>query len=65
MSADQGWDLISIILGGAITIVLVVVLGVLIAKAVQNKLHKRRMRRHFSDTRGRRRRAEDAAQGGR
>ena len=63
MSADQGWDLISIILGGAIAIVLVVILGVPITQAVQNKLHKRRMRRHFSDTRGRRRRAEDAGAG--
>jgi len=65
MNPDQGWDLISIILGGAIAIVLVVVLGIPIAKAVQNKLHKRRMRRHFSDTRGRRRGAEDAGRGGR
>jgi hypothetical protein len=55
MSPDQGWDLITIILGGAITIVLVVVLGVPIVRAIQNILHKRQMRRHFSDTRGRRR----------
>jgi ribosomal protein S27E len=52
MSADQGW----IILGGVIAIVLVIVLGVPIAKAVQNKLRKGQMRRHFSDTRGLRRR---------
>jgi len=61
MNPDQGWDLISIMLGGAIAIVLVVVLGVPIAKAVQNNLHKSRMRRHFSDTRGRRRRIEETS----
>jgi hypothetical protein len=58
MNPDQGWDFISIILGGAVTIALVVVLGIPIAKAVQNELHRRRMRQHFSDTRGRRRRIE-------
>jgi hypothetical protein len=55
MSPDQGWDFLSIILGGAVAIVLVVVLGVPIATSIQHKLHKRQMRRHFSDTRGRRR----------
>ena len=61
MSADQGWDFISIMLGGAGAIALVILLGIPIAKAVQYELHKRRMRRHFSDTRGRRRRVEDTA----
>jgi hypothetical protein len=73
MSPDQGWDLISTIVGGAIAIVLVVLLGIPIAKGAQNILYKRQMRRHFSDTRGRRRtvssaevltpRAHDAAEG--
>jgi len=57
MSPGQGWDFISIILGGAFAIVLAVVLGVPIAKAVQSKRRQRRMRRRFSDTRGRRRRS--------
>jgi hypothetical protein len=53
---DQGWD-ISIVLGGA-AIVLAIVLGVPIAKFITDKLHERKMRQHFSDTRGRRRRIE-------
>ena len=58
VSADQGW----IILGGAVAIVMAVVLGVPIAKAVQSKRRQRRMRLHFSDTRGLRRRVvEDTA----
>ena len=63
MSADQGWDLITIILGGAVAIALVVIFGVPIATAVQNKLHKKKMRRHFSATRARRGSVEDTTQG--
>jgi hypothetical protein len=55
-SPDQAWDFISIMLGGAGAVALVLILGVPIAKIVRNKLYDRRMRRHFSDTRGRRRR---------
>jgi hypothetical protein len=56
MRPDQGWDFLLIIL---VAIVLVIIFAVPIAKAVQNEIHKRQMRRHFSDTRGRRHRAED------
>jgi len=52
MRPDQGWDFLSIIL--VVAVVLAIILAVPIAMAVKNELHKRRMRRHFSDTRGRR-----------
>jgi hypothetical protein len=54
---DQGWD-ISIVLGGA-AIVLAIVLSVPTAKFITDKLHERKMRQHFSDTRGRRRRIQE------
>jgi hypothetical protein len=60
MGPDQGWDFISIMLGGTVAFVLVVVFGVPIAKLIRDKLHDRQMRQHFSDTRGRRRRVENA-----
>jgi hypothetical protein len=41
--------------GGAGAVVLLVVFGVRIANAIRNKVYHRKMRRHFSDTRGRRR----------
>ena len=53
MNPDTGWDLI--IVGGMGAVVLVVVFGVPIANAICNKVYERRMRQHFSDTRGRRR----------
>jgi len=56
---NQGWDVISITVGGAFAVVMVVILGVPIAKLIRDKLYARRMRHHFSDTRGRRRRLED------
>jgi hypothetical protein len=56
MRPDQGWDFLSIIL--VVAVVLAIILAVPIAMAVKNELHKRRMRRHFSDTRGRRRKIE-------
>jgi hypothetical protein len=49
MSPEQTWDLI-IIAGAAIALVL----AVPIAYVIRDKLHERRMRRHFDDTRGRR-----------
>jgi hypothetical protein len=57
-SPDQGWDLISIVLGGAAAVALVLVFGVPIVNIVRNRLYDRQMRRHFSDTRGRRRKVE-------
>jgi hypothetical protein len=60
MTPDQGWDL-SIILGGAICIVLAIVFGVPIARLIADKLHEQRMRQHFSDTRGRRHRIDETS----
>jgi len=54
LSPEQAWDLIGFIAGGAIAFVLVVVFAVPIANVIRDKLYKRRMRRHFDDTRGRR-----------
>jgi hypothetical protein len=53
MNTDTGWDLI--VVAGAGAVVLVVVFGVPIANAIRNMIYERQMRRHFSDTRGRRR----------
>jgi hypothetical protein len=53
MNPDTGWDLI--IVGGAGAVVLFVFFWVPIANAIRNKVYERQMRRHFSDTRGRRR----------
>jgi hypothetical protein len=58
MNPDQGWDVISMAVGGAVAIAVVVVFGVPIAKLIRDKLHDRQMRRHFSDTRKRRRRID-------
>ena len=59
MSPEQAWDLIWTIVGGGAVVALVLVFGVPIANVVRNKLYERRMRRHFSNTRGRRGRAKD------
>jgi hypothetical protein len=56
---NQEWDAISIAIGVAVAVALAVILGVPIAKVIRDKLYDRQMRRHFSDTRGRRRRIEE------
>jgi hypothetical protein len=52
MNSDTGWDLI---VNAAVAVVVAVLFGVPIANAIRNKLYERQLRRHFSDTRGRRR----------
>jgi hypothetical protein len=54
MRPDQAWDLIWYIAGIAIGVVLAVVFAVPIVNAIRDNLYRQRMRRHFSDTRGRR-----------
>jgi hypothetical protein len=53
MNPDTGWD--TLIVGGACVLVLLVIFGVPITNAIRNKIYNRKLRRHFSDTRGRRR----------
>jgi hypothetical protein len=53
MNPDTGWDLI--MLGGVGTVALAVLLAVPIVNTIRDKVYKKQMQRHFSDTRGRRR----------
>ena len=52
---EQAWDLLLSIGGGAVVALAVIIfIMLMIAYPVRDKLHDRRMRRHFEDTRGRR-----------
>jgi hypothetical protein len=53
---EQAWDLLLSIFGGGAVVALAVIIFIMlmIAYPVRDKLHDRRMRRHFDDTRGRR-----------
>jgi hypothetical protein len=52
--AEQAWELIWSVVGGGVLVVLALCIMLMIADVVRDKLHDRRMRRHFDDTRGRR-----------
>ena len=53
---EQAWDLLLPIFGGGAVVALAVIIFIMlmIAYPVRDKLHDRRMRPHFDDTRGRR-----------
>jgi hypothetical protein len=54
MGAEQAWDLLLSIFGGGAVVALAVIIMVMTVDFIRDKLHDRRMRRHFDDTRGRR-----------